>query len=253
MSQTKKPKLGLQLYTLREQLVSDYAGVMRQVAEAGYAGVEPAGFPGSSLQEAAALYRDLGLTVCSAHTPLPVGDDREPVLEQMRTLGATRIVSGRRPEQFKDLASIRESCSLFNEAAANAAAVGMTFHIHNHWWEFGMLEGRRVHEIMLEHLDPAVGFEIDVYWVQTSGCDPASVIRRIGKRAPLLHIKDGPCAQGEPMVAVGQGRVDMQAVAEAASEAEWFIVELDRCATDMIVAVRASASYLVEKGWVNGR
>jgi sugar phosphate isomerase/epimerase len=226
---------------------------MRQVADAGYAGVEPAGFPGSSLPEAAALYRDLGLTVCSAHTPLPVGDDLEPVLEQMRALGATRIVSGRRPEQFNDLAAIQESCALFNEAAANAAEAGMTFHIHNHWWEFGTLDGRRVYEIMLEHLDPAVGFEIDIYWVQTAGCDPAAVIHRIGQRAPLLHMKDGPCAQGEPMVAVGQGNVDMQAVVTAAPHAEWFIVELDRCATDMMEAVRQSAAFLMAKGWVDGR
>ncbi len=253
MSIKRNPKLGLQLYTLREPLASDYAGVIRQVAEAGYAGVEPAGFPGSSLEEAVALYRDLGLTVCSVHTALPVGDQKEEVLEQMRALGATRIVAGRGPAQFKDLAAIQESCALFNEAAANAAAAGMTFHIHNHWWEFGVVDGRRVYEIMLEHLDPSVGFEIDVYWVQTGGCDPAAVIREMDGRAPLLHIKDGPCVKEEPMVAVGQGKVDMKAISEAASQTEWFIVELDRCATDMMEAVRQSAAYLLEKGWVDGR
>jgi sugar phosphate isomerase/epimerase len=249
----KKPRLGLQLYTLREALKEDYAGTMKKVAAAGYAGVEPAGFPGSTLEEAAGLYRDLGLAVCSAHTPLPVGGNREPVLHQMKTLGATRIVSGFGAEQFADEDAIRRTCDSFNEAAANAANAGMTFSIHNHWWEFELLGDRRVYEIMLDHLDASVCFEVDVYWVQTGGCNPGEVVAQLGERAPLLHIKDGPCVKKEPMTAVGEGKVDLEGISSAAKHVEWFIVELDRCATDMMAAVERSATYLLERGWAHGK
>jgi len=61
----------------------------------------------------------------------------------------------------------------------------------------------------------------------------------------LLHIKDGPCVKGEPMTAVGEGVMDFDAVMGAVGDAcEWYIVELDSCATDMVEAVEKSATYL---------
>ena len=243
-------KLALQLYSLRAELEPDYRGILEQVAAAGYQGVEPAGYPGSSLQEAADMYRELGFTVCSAHTRIPVGDDEQRVIEEIQALGATRIVSGRGPDEYTDEDKIQATCDLFNQAAANAAKHGLTFGIHNHWWEFEPLNGEPVYRHMLRHLDPAVFFEIDTYWVQTGGCDPAAVVRELGPRIPLLHIKDGPCRKGEPMVAVGEGVMDFDAVTQAAAATEWYIVELDACATDMMEAVVKSAQFLKENGHV---
>jgi sugar phosphate isomerase/epimerase len=134
-----------------------------------------------------------------------------------------------------------------------AKAHGITLHYHNHWFEYEILNNRLAADIMLEHLDPAVMMEVDVYWAQTAGQDPADVVRRLGARAPLLHIKDGPCQMEAPMTAVGAGRVDIPGVAAAsAGSAKWFIVELDRCATDMLEAVRQSYQYLIGKGLARG-
>ena len=138
------------------------------------------------------------------------------------------------------------------QAAPVAAQHGLGLAYHNHWWEFQMVEGRLAFDVMLEHLDPAVGFEIDTYWVQTAGHDPAAVVQRLGDRAPLLHIKDGPATADAPMVAVGQGALDFPAIVAAASGARWLIVELDRCATDMTEAVRKSYAYLVKEGLARG-
>jgi sugar phosphate isomerase/epimerase len=74
--------------------------------------------------------------------------------------------------------------------------------------------------------------------------DPVSVIKELGKRAPLLHIKDGPCEQGKPMTAVGKGKMDFPPILKVANFAEWLIVELDSCATDMLEAVKESLTYL---------
>jgi len=98
-----------------------------------------------------------------------------------------------------------------------------------------------------------VFFEVDVYWVQTAGQNPAEIVRRLGARAPLLHIKDGPCQIESPMTALGEGVVDLpEVVAAGAGSTEWLVVELDRCATDMIEAVRKSYHYLIGKGLGRG-
>jgi len=107
------------------------------------------------------------------------------------------------------------------------------------------VDGRYVYHVMLEELDPSVLFELDTYWIQTAGCDPAAVVKEFGARAPLLHIKDGPAVKEEPMQALGTGAMDIPALLEAgAGNVEWVIVELDRCATDMTEAVRKSYQYL---------
>ncbi len=242
--------VALQLYTLRETLVEDVVGVMQKVAGFGYVGVEP--FADMDHQEAVKIIRDLGLAAPSIHIPLPVGADRNKALDMAAAYGCQYLVSGRGPDEFSTLDAIKRSCELFNEANQIATDNGYVFAIHNHWWEFLPVEGRYVYQIMLELLDPTIQFEIDVYWVQTAGPDPASVIRALGERVPLLHIKDGPAVQDEPMVAVGEGKVDIPGVVRAGSAAEWLIVELDRCATDMLEAVEKSARYLIGEGLGRG-
>lgn len=246
--------ISIQLYTLREQLAKDYEGTIRKVAAIGYTGVEPAGFPGTTAVAAAKLFKELGLKASSAHTALPVGAQRQEVLDTMHAIGASHVVGGFGPDEFKTVDGIKRSCERFNEAAAEAKAHGLTFSIHNHWWEFESLQGRPVYKHMLDLLTPDVCFEVDVYWVRTGGCDPATVVKELGARAPLLHIKDGACARDIPMLAVGDGIVDIPAVVRAGgANTKWMIVELDSCATDMLQAVVKSYAYLTKNGLATGR
>jgi len=246
--------IALQLYTVREALARDFARVMKKVADIGYVGVEPIfDLPGTTTAEAARLFREMGLEVPSAHTPLPVGKDKNRVLDFMAAMNCQRIVSGKGPEGFETMGLVRQTCDLFNEAHAVAAENGLAFGIHNHWWEFAQVEGRYVYQVMLEHLDPGVFFEIDTYWVKTAGLDPAKVVKELGPRAPLLHVKDGPAVRDEPHVAVGDGGLDFPSIVQAAEGAvAWLIVELDHCATDMLAAVEKSYQYLVGGGLARG-
>ena len=248
-----KPPIGIQLYSVREALVTDYAGIVRRIAGFGYVGVEPAGFPGTSPEKAGELFRQLGLAVPSAHTPLPLGDAKNEVLDAMAAIGCKRIISGKGRDSFGTIDQIKRTCGIFNEASAVARENGLTFGMHNHWWEYQKVEGRYVYEVILESVVPEVFFEIDTYWVQTAGPDPATVVREFGARAPILHLKDGPCLRGEAMVALGDGVVDIPSVVAAGEgRSEWLIVELDACATDMMEAVERSCSYLVANGLGRG-
>ncbi len=246
--------IALQLYTLREAAARDYEAAVRKVAEIGYLGVEPAGFPGTTAKAAKKLFDDLGLEVCSAHLPLPAGDSLSESLETAEALGVRRVISGRGPDQFESIERIAESCDLFNEAAANCAGRGCTFGIHNHWWEFLEVDGELAYKHALPRLSPDVIFEIDAYWVQTAGADPAGVIAELGSRAPLVHLKDGPCTREDDMQALGEGITDFDRIAAAGrNRVEWWIVELDRCATDMTEAVAKSHGFLTGGGYARGR
>jgi sugar phosphate isomerase/epimerase len=248
--------IALQLYSLREPMARDFEGTIRRAAAAGYAGVETARFPdGVTPHQAKALFDELGLAVCAAHAPLPLGDQTAPTVDLMAALGCDRLICAYLPpEEYATLEAVHRACDTLNEAAANAAAHGLRLGVHNHWWEFQPVDGVRPYEVWLERLDPAVFFELDTYWAQVGGVAPLDALRALGQRVELLHVKDGPAdGPDSPMVAVGQGVLDYTAIIPAASSADWLIVELDRCATDMFAAVAQSFEYLAAKGLGHGR
>ena len=249
------PPIALQLYTLREATARDYAGTLEKVAATGYLGVETSKFAGTTVPAAAKLFQDLGLTVCAAHLPLPLGELQAEVLETMQALGCRRLICASQPrEEFQTLDGIQRVCETLNAASAVAQAHGLSLGYHNHWWEFQGVDDRLAYERMCDCLAPEVFFEVDTYWAQTAGVDPASLLGELGPRAPLLHLKDGPAVQGKPMVALGEGVIDIPGLLNAsAGQAEWLIVELDECATDMFEAVQRSYQFLVRNGLGRGK
>ncbi len=238
--------IGVQLYSVRDALTQDFEGVVRKIASYGYQGVEPYRNTLTTPQSAADLFKSLGLQVPSAHSPLPVGDDRASVLETMRLYGCTYLVCPSMPrDQFKTVEGIKGICAQLNEANKIARDAGLTLGYHNHWFEYEPVEGTFGYKILAENLDPSIIFEIDTYWAKVGGVDPVAAIHELGARVPLLHIKDGPATTTEaPMVAVGDGSMDIAGILKAGQAAQWLIVELDRCATDMLTAVEKSYANL---------
>ena len=248
--------IAVQLYTLWDHLDKDYTGTLTKLAEMGYVGIETCGYShGVPVKDAVKLFKDLGLTLCSAHVGMPVGENVQKVLNEAAAAGCKRVISGFGGDGFKTADAIKATCDMFNQAAENVAKAGLTFGVHNHWLEYEKLaDGTPAYKVMLQHVDPRVFFELDVYWIQTGGCNPAEIVAEFGKRAPLLHIKDGPCQHNQPMTPVGEGKVDVPAVVKAAkSNAEWLIVELDTCAIDKLEAVGKSYQYLVDNKLARGR
>lgn len=246
--------IALQLYSVREAMADDFTGVVRKVAQMGYIGVEPAlSTLGATPDEAAGLFRGLGLQVPSAHTALPLGDDKNQVLDAMATLGCTRVISLLGPDRVETMDLTKRTCDLLNEAHAVVTENGLSLGVHNHWWEYQLVEGEYPYQVMLERLHPDIFFEVDTYWVQVAGPDPATVVAAFGARAPLIHVKDGPGVIDAPMVPLGEGVMDIPGIVAAAGDSlEWMIVELDRCATDMLEAVARSYRYLVSEGLARG-
>ena len=247
--------ISLQLYTLREQSAQDFRGVIERVADIGYAGVEPAGLRGMAPDEFRSLVEDLGMRVSSTHIQGRVDGDLERLADEAAAIGAPYLVVPMGPaDRFGDADAVRRFAGRLNDAVPVARDRGMQLAYHNHWFEFDDAGGRPGYNVLLDALDPAVVLEVDIYWTKTGGADPAELIARLGPRAPLLHVKDGPCTTPEAdMVAVGDGSVDVRGALTASDAVEWHIVELDRYDGDMWDAVQRSYIYLVDEGLSEGR
>src|SRR5690606_5711066 len=107
------------------------------------------------------------------------------------------------PDGFATLDAIDRSCDGFNRAQRLAAAHGLRYGVHNHWWEFEPVAGTLPYRRLLPALDPAVFFQLDVYWVQAAGLDPLAVLDELGDRVDMLHLKDGSTVKEDPMTALG--------------------------------------------------
>jgi sugar phosphate isomerase/epimerase len=238
----------VQLYTLREQLPHGRREVLRALRDFGYGAVEPYDVKTDPEQQRADL-DEAGLAVCSVHAKA-LGEDAGELLAGARTVGAgTVIVPWADPGRFADKAAIEALARELNEGAARAADQGLRFGYHNHWFELESdVGGRTGLEVLADALDPAVILEVDTYWAAVGGQDVPALLGRLGDRVRYLHVKDGPVTRDDPMTAVGAGRMPVAAILAAAPAAEWHVVELDRCATDMLTAVGDSLKWLAANG-----
>jgi sugar phosphate isomerase/epimerase len=240
--------LALQLYTVRDQLASGRGAVLKAIRDFGYGAVEPY----DVRTDPEALRADLeeaGLAVCAVHARA-LGEDAGPLLDGARTVGADTVIVPSVPaERFAGPAAIAALARELNEAAARAAGQGLRFGYHNHAFEFAPVDGVRTGlELLADNLDAAVLLEVDTYWAAVAGQDVPALLGRLGDRVRYLHVKDGPITKDDPMTAVGAGRMPVAEILAACPSAEWHVVELDRCATDILTAVRDSLTWLAGHG-----
>ena len=243
-------QLALQLYTVRDQAAADLDAVLERAAAIGFHGVETAGLHGWSARRFRQRSEALGLAVPAAHAELPADPEHaRAVLGEIAELGARAIVVPSLPSAtFACRETILRAAGWLGEARELAQALGLALGYHNHDWEFASRLGPdSAHALLFAALPPDVFAEIDVYWARVGGCDPAAELRRLGARARLLHLKDGPARDDRaPMTAVGEGALDMPAIL-AASRAEWHIVEIDHCRGDLWQTIERSHTYLAAR------
>jgi sugar phosphate isomerase/epimerase len=246
--------IGVQLYSLREAAKEDFLGVLRQIADIGYKGVEPAGLHGNDPADVRKALDDLGLVAASTHGPLATSENVGAVAETAHALGYELVVSGWKREDWQTLDGVKRAAEAYQEAVELLRPHGLRMGYHNHWWEFDTVDGRIAWEVFME-LAPDAFAQLDAYWAANFGkIDVPDLLARYKARVPTLHIKDGPLVQGEGHTAVGAGKMDVPAVIGAADGdvLRWLIVEIDRCEGDMLEALRASYDYLTGRGLAEG-
>lgn len=192
--------IGVQLYTLRNQLKADLPGTIKAVAAAGYRQVEPFGFPDANAFAMIQAAKDNGMAAHSSHFSWDsVTDPEKPgvrpfaaVLDQARAAGLSHLVIPfLMPDTRKTADDYRRLADRCNRAAGAAKTAGIQLAYHNHAFEFQPLDGGKTgYEVFIAEFVPEMMFEMDVFWVKAGGVDPVGLLSRLKGRVSQLHLKD---------------------------------------------------------------
>jgi sugar phosphate isomerase/epimerase len=195
--------LGIQLYSVRQQMAEDFEGTLAAVSKAGYTEVEAAALPNRSATEIRTALDKAGLRCVSAHHPFADLHARfDEILAYDKQLGVRFIIcvspgrrnpppagtGGRVPLTLDDW---HYNAEQFNAMGERAAAAGIRFGYHNHVAEFAETDGKVPYMELLRLTDPKkVIFELDCGWATVAGMNPADLMKNHPHRISMLHVKD---------------------------------------------------------------
>jgi sugar phosphate isomerase/epimerase len=231
-----KPVVGAQLFTLRNfaRTMPDVAQTLKKVREMGYTAVQISGFGPVDPKEVAAVVKDLGLNVAATHLGWPSFlNDLGGVIAQHQLWNCRHLAIGSLPKEYFSLEGLKRFLDELKPVAKRLAAEGMDFSYHNHNHEFARFGAKTWIEQLYEQAPPEVlKAELDTYWVQAGGGDPADWVRRCAGREPLLHLKD-MCITPEReqrFAPIGEGNLNWPAILAAAEKGgvKYLLVEQDQ-------------------------
>ncbi len=250
--------IGLELYTVRNELESDLEGTLKKVAEVGYKEVEVFDFYGRKASDLRRILSSNGLSAPSAHYKVPdIKSNWEKQIGYAKELGLDYMICAwLDPSERKSLDDYKRLADLFNRAGEQCKKAGLQFAYHNHNFEFKTFDGVVAYHELLRRADARlVKLEMDCYWVTRAGKDPVEYFQRYHGRIPLLHIKDrkpgyAPATEQDlqpgPFTEVGRGEINWKRIFAAAPRAgvKHYYVEQDFCDRSPLESITISYTYL---------
>ena len=233
--------LGIQLYSVRQQMAEDLDGALAAVAEAGYKEVEAAALPKKSAKEIRAALDKAGLRCVSAHHPYGelharfdeiVAFDKELGVQFLicsspgyRTPPAPAATGGRKPLSLDDWQYNAEQFNAFGE---KTVASGIQFGYHNHTPEFAETECKTPYFELMRLTNPKkVTFELDCGWAMVAGKNPVELMKAYPHRITMLHVKDfklpphsSGIAHDAPVTELGKGTIDYRPICAEAAKSQ---------------------------------
>ncbi|MCL2057529.1 MAG: sugar phosphate isomerase/epimerase [Oscillospiraceae bacterium] len=236
--------IALQVYSVRDEITRDPIGVLRQVKDMGYDGIELAGLYGYSSYEVRQALDDYGMKAISAHVAYDeMIANPDAVLGSYAAIGCSWVAIPHLAEHY------RIGAEKYDEAIAGIKKIGevakkkgMTLLYHNHEFEFAKSNGEYALDLLYKAV-PAdlLQTQIDTCWAKVAGLDPAAYVRKYAGRAPVVHLKDY-YMEGDSSGAdtprrnstfrfrhLGAGMQDIPALVQASVDAgaQWLVVEQD--------------------------
>jgi sugar phosphate isomerase/epimerase len=229
-----KGPLGVQLYSVRNEISKDVPGTLARVRALGFREVELAGTYGLTASQFKAALDRAGLRATSMHVGYERFRDSLPaVLDEARTLGVRYLGTAWIPHNDGPLTeeAAHRAAADFNAWGRSAQERGFQFFYHVHGYEFQPgASGTLPMDVLMRETSPdAVKFEMDVFWISRPGADPVAWLRKYPTRWRLLHLKDmkkgtatnvntGSANADETEVPVGTGQIDYRGVLRTARE-----------------------------------
>jgi sugar phosphate isomerase/epimerase len=254
--------IGLQPYTVRNDLKTDFEGTLRKVAAMGYKEIELSGgegygdFNGRKPAELKKILDDIGLRAPSCHYGAPKDDAGwARNIEDAHTLGLEYMLSTTRSEWQKSLDGWKRTGDFFNHLGKQCRDAGMTLAYHNHNFEYRVYDGVVGYDELLRSSDKdLVKMQMDCFWTTFAGKHPVTYFHNHPGRFVMLHIKDlkpgyPPTTdgfKGNPFTEVGTGVIDWKKIFAAAPEAgvKHYYVEQDMWDRPSLESARMSIDYL---------
>lgn len=225
--------IGLQLWTVRNQLAEDAFGTLKAVANAGYKQVELMRVMGDA-DKIVPVAKDLGMAVTSAFIDWqslgnPQGDDVpsfDKILEKAQEKQLKFLVFGYIGKGHRETADhFKSHAEAANRAGEKCKKAGIQLCYHNHSFEFKPVDGTTGWDVLVDEFDAGlVQFELDVFWVQIGGLNPIKAMKKLDGRIAQLHLKDIQAGTGtiydegqvphEAFQELGDGTIDMNAIIE---------------------------------------
>jgi len=251
-----KMPLGLELYSVRQDMAKDLEGTLAKVAAAGYKVVESAGFVNHSAAEYRKAIDNAGMKLISGHYTLALlRTDLDKIIEGAHTAGMKYIVNSSSGGQHRVPSTERELslddwrwvADEMNKIGEKTKAAGITLGMHNHTPEFATLDGVLVYDELLKLTDPnLVTFQMDCGWVFASGHNPVEFLKKTPNRFPLLHVKDmimQPDGK-EKITVLGKGSIDYGPIMKAATGSKYYYVEQEAYDMEEFEELRLDAEYM---------
>ena len=192
-----RSNIGLQLYSLRNELKTDTPGTIKALVDAGYKQGEMYGFPNCDDMIKAA--NDHGLGLHSTHfdweaavNPSDEGfSDFRKIVEKANQIKLTHLVVPYLHDKDRNsLDDYKRVAGNLNKAAVIAKKAGIQLAYHNHSFEYKPMGGSTGFDIFTKEFAPEMKFELDVFWVKAAGVDPVTLIKKLSGRVSQLHLKD---------------------------------------------------------------
>jgi len=249
-------RIGLQLYSVREDCAKDLPGTLKAVAKMGYEGVEFAGYYNYPAKELRKMLDDLGLVCCGTHLGFAtlLGDELPKTVEFNRILGNRYLICPGLPEERRNSrAAWLETAHMFNDIAARLEGEGMLTGYHNHWIEFTAMDGELPWDTFFGHTRNDVVMQMDTGNAMHGGADPVPFLERYPGRAITVHLKEYAKghSQGYDAAIIGDGEVrwkDVFRLCETTGKTEWYIVEQENYAQPPLVCVDLCLKALKKMG-----
>jgi sugar phosphate isomerase/epimerase len=230
----RKIPVGLELYSVRDELKRDQEGTVRAVAKMGYQCVEFYApyfdWSESQTKQMRKVLDDVGMKCYSTHNSATYfGQENLGRARDMNLLLGSKYMVMASSEPKTTLEQWGKLAETLNSAAEQLKHSGLQPGYHNHTVEFTAIEGRRPMEVLAEKTQPSVMLQLDVGTCIAAGSDPVAWIRAHPGRIRSIHCKDwAPGADKGYQVLFGEGVADWKAIFAAAENGggvEYYLVE----------------------------
>ena len=242
-----KPNVACQLIIFGPRGGQDLPGVLKEIAEAGYAGIEGGASPDKAKMKK--LMDDMGLKLAGIHSGYDGFKNLDESIAYLKAMDSKLLMVSGVGDTSKGISAYEEAAEVFNEVGRKCYNEGIKFCYHNHSWEFQKYDGVTALDRLYELTDPKyVYLCVDVYWIQHGGESPVEFLKKNLNRVGTVHLKDMFPDKG--FAEVGQGILDFPGIMEVLSEKkdlEWVIVEQDNTKRTPKESVTISREYIKEK------